>query len=293
MTASVERVAEINGVALCVESFGDPADPAILLLHGAGSSMIFWDDELCARLAAGPRFVIRYDTRDAGRSVTYPAGAPPYTGRDVVQDAVGVLDHHGVERAHVLGMSGGAALGQVLALDHPERVATLILASSTPSDGGEHPDLPPPSEDLVAYFGGAEPEPDWRDRAAVVEYLVDVERRFAARTRPFDEPRMRALVGRAFDRSADMEANAKNSYLVGGDPWRERLGEIRAPTLVIHGREDPLFPFGHAEALVREIPGAELLPVDRMGHEYVPPEAYDLVVPAILRHTSNGAHPPG
>jgi pimeloyl-ACP methyl ester carboxylesterase len=293
VTSSGERIADINGVARCVESFGDPADPAIVLLHGAGSSMIFWDDELCARLAAGERFVIRYDSRDAGRSVTYPAGAPPYTGRDLQQDAIGVLDHHGVERAHLLGMSGGAAMAQLLALDHPERVATLILASSTPSDGGDHPDLPAPSPELVELFSGGVAEPDWGDREAVSDYLVDFERRCAARSRPFDADRTRGLVARALDRSADPEANAKNPYLAGGDPWRERLGEIRAPTLVIHGTEDPLFPFGHAEALVREIPGAELLPVERMGHEYFPREAYDLVVPAILRHTGNGADPPG
>jgi pimeloyl-ACP methyl ester carboxylesterase len=288
VTGSGERIVDIGGVPLCVESFGDPAGPAILLLHGAGSSMIHWADELCARLAEGPRFVIRYDSRDAGRSATFPAGAPPYTGRDVVQDALGVLDVHGVDRAHVLGMSGGAAVGQLLALDHPDRVASLILHSSTPSDGGEHSDLPPPSPELAAYFGGEVPEPNWRDRASVIESMVDAERLFAARTRPFDEAGTRALAGRALDRSSDPEANAKNPFLVGGDPWRQRLGEIRAPTLIIHGTEDPLFPPGHAEALAREIPGAEILWVERMGHEYVPPEAYDFVVPAVLRHTSDG-----
>jgi pimeloyl-ACP methyl ester carboxylesterase len=281
-----ERLLDLDGVTICAESFGDPADPAILLLHGAGSTMIGWDEGLCARLAAGQRFVVRYDARDAGRSTTWPAGAPGYTGADVLADACGVLDAFGLDRAHIVGMSGGAALGQLLALDRPERVATLTLIASTPSDGGEHPDLPPPSDEVVAWFGADAPEPDWTDRESFIEYMVDAERRFTSVSRPFDADRVREQAGRTFDRGSDLEATAKNPYLVSGEPWRHRLGAIRAPTLVVHGREDPLFPFGHAEALVREIPGAELVAVERMGHEYPPPEAWDLVVPAVLRHTA-------
>ena len=101
----------------------------ILLIHGAGSSMLSWDEELCERLAAGARFVIRYDSRDAGRSVSYERGAPRYGLRDLVADAIGLLDRFGATRAHLVGMSAGAAIAQLAALDHPDRVASLPLVS--------------------------------------------------------------------------------------------------------------------------------------------------------------------
>src|SRR5918993_877307 len=101
--AAPPRIVRANGVALCVETFGDPAAPAILLIAGGASSMDWWDDELCERLAAGGRLVIRYDLRDTGQSVSYPPGAPGYRGRDLVEDAAGVLDALAIDRAHVVG----------------------------------------------------------------------------------------------------------------------------------------------------------------------------------------------
>ncbi len=282
-----ESIIQANGVDLCAEAFGDPADPAILLLHGAGNSMLSWDEELCERLAAGRRFVIRYDRRDAGRSVTYERGAPPYSGRDLVDDVVGLLDSFGLASAHLVGMSAGAALAQLVALEHPDRVASLTLASSTPGIPGEETqDLPGVSDELRAVFANEPPEPDWADRAAVIDYLVEAERPYAARSRPFDEAAMRELAGRVFDRSLDIAANLTNPYLVDtGDPWRHRLGAVAAPTLVVHGTEDPLLPYAHGVALADAIPGAELLALEHTGHEYFPRTTWDLVVPAILRHT--------
>jgi pimeloyl-ACP methyl ester carboxylesterase len=284
-----DHIVQANGVDLCVETFGDPADPAILLIHGGGNCMLSWDDELCERLAAGHRFVIRYDSRDAGRSVMSEPGSPPYALRDLVADAVGLLDALGAARAHVVGMSFGAAIGQLLALDHVDRVASLTLASSTPGGPGhEYPDLPGMSGELQAFFADEPPEPDWADRAAVIEYLVDAERPFGARSRAFDEAAMRDLAGRVFDRSSNLAWSLTNSFTLDvGDPWRERLGEVTAPTLVVHGTEDPLFPYEHGVALAREIPGAELLALERTGHEYFPRETWDLVVPAVLQHTSD------
>ena len=116
----------VNGVELCAQTFGDPAGPAILLIAGAASSMDWWDDELCERLAAGPRFVIRYDLRDTGQSVTYPPGAPEYDGSDLTADAVGVLDALGIERAHIVGMSSGGGMGQELALLHTEDRKSVV-----------------------------------------------------------------------------------------------------------------------------------------------------------------------
>lgn len=107
-----DKIVRANGVDLCVETFGDPADPAILLIHGTNTSMLGWEDEFCERLAAGPRFVVRYDHRDTGRSVAYEPGAPRYTLRDLVADAVGLLDAFGLQGTHLVGRSlGGAVRG--------------------------------------------------------------------------------------------------------------------------------------------------------------------------------------
>jgi pimeloyl-ACP methyl ester carboxylesterase len=250
--------------------------------------MLSWDDGLCERLAAGHRFVIRYDSRDAGRSASHEPDAPPYTLRDLAADAVGLLDTLSLPSAHVVGMSLGGSIGQLLALDHPERVASLTLASSTPADGRGHPDLPGPSEELRALFANEPAEPDWGDRAAAIDYLVEVERPFAARSRPFDEAAMRDLAGRVFDRTANLAANMTNTFMTDmREPWSGRLGEITAPTLVIHGSEDPMFPLAHARALASEIPDAELLALEGTGHEYFPPHTWGIVVPAILGHTSS------
>src|SRR5258707_1187351 len=107
--ANGEVLLEANGVELCVETFGDAADPAVLLVHGASASMMWWEEELCRRIAAGGRYVVRFDNRDTGRSVSYPAGRPGYAMRDMAGDAVGILDALGIGRAHLVGrsMAGG------------------------------------------------------------------------------------------------------------------------------------------------------------------------------------------
>jgi pimeloyl-ACP methyl ester carboxylesterase len=284
---SNERIVRANGVDLCLETFGDPANPAILLIAGAASSMLSWEDDFCERLAAGSRLVIRYDQRDTGRSVTYEPGAPKYTGTDLVDDAVGILDALGVERAHVVGISMGGGIAQFLTLDHPDRVASLTLIST--SGGPGDPDLPGTSEELRAHFASPPPDPDWSDRAALINYVVEDARAYASKSRPFDEEAWRELAGRDFDRSVNMASSMKNHALVeGGESWRERLGEIRIPTLVLHGTEDPLFPYEHGVALANEIPGAQLLPLEETGHE-LPRAVWDVVVGAILRQTGQRA----
>lgn len=271
-----------NGVELCVQTFGDPKSPAILLIGGAATSMDWWEEEFCERLAAGPRFVIRYDLRDTGQSVSYEPGAPQYGGPDLVTDAVGLLDALRLARAHVVGMSMGGGIAQRLALDHADRVASLTLIATSP--GGA--DLPPMSDELRAWFEEPPPEPDWSDRQAVVDYIVEDLREHAG-TLPFDEEEMRALAGRIVDRTVNIASSMKNHYLLeGGEPVRLRLDELTAPTLVLHGTDDPLFPFGHAEALAAEIPGARLLALEGMGHELPPRPIWDQVVAAILDHTA-------
>ena len=128
-----ERVIEANSVQLCTEAFGARTDPPIFLIMGVGASMLWWDDEFCRRLADAGRFVIRYDHRDTGRSVTYEPGRADYSGADLVADAAGVLDAYGVGAAHIVGASAGGAFAQLLALQHPERVLSLVLISSCAS----------------------------------------------------------------------------------------------------------------------------------------------------------------
>jgi pimeloyl-ACP methyl ester carboxylesterase len=280
-----ETIVRAPGIELCTEAFGDAADPTILLVHGIAASMDFWDDELCRRLAAGPRHVVRYDHRDTGRSTTYPPGAPGYTGRDLAGDILTILDALGVETAHLVGQSMGAALVQVVALDHPHRVRSLTLAATTAvGTVPEGTELPPPTDELAATFSSPPPEPDWSDREAVVEYLVDSFRPYAG-SGPFDEEGLRAAAERAVDRSPSM-ASAGNHALAdpGAEPTRA-LGDLDVPTLVIHGTEDPLFPLPHGRTLARLIPGAELLVVDGMGHE-LPRWTWDTTLPAILAHTA-------
>ncbi|MFE3454579.1 alpha/beta fold hydrolase [Nonomuraea sp. NPDC059194] len=282
-----QRMIKVNGVELSTESFGRPVDPAILLVHGAGHSLLAWEEDFVQRLVAGGRYVIRYDSRDAGLSTNYPVGAPSYGLRDLVADAAGLIDALGLIDAHVVGMSQGAAVGQLLALDHPGRVASLTLASSTPGGPGhEHSDLPQMSAEVQALFTEEATGPDWADRTGVIEYLVEAERPFAAASRPFDEAGMRAVATRVVDRTANIAAQLTNPYLLdAGEPWRGRLGQITAPTLVLHGAEDPLFPIEHGRALAKEIPGARFVAMEQTGHEVFPRAQWDTVIPAILDHT--------
>lgn len=241
---SGERIVQANGVDLCVETFGDRTGPVLLLIGGAASSMDWWEDELCERIATAGRYVIRYDLRDTGRSVSYDAGSPQYTGLDLVDDAVGVLDALDVTSAHLVGISLGAGIAQRVALDHPGRVDSLTLISTTPDGPGgpDAPDLPPPADHIQAMFSEPSAEPDWSDRAAVVESMVAELRAFAG-THPFDEARLRRIVGRIYDRTTNIASSQTNHWILeGGEPVRHRLGELDVPALVMHGTADPLFP---------------------------------------------------
>jgi pimeloyl-ACP methyl ester carboxylesterase len=275
---------ETNGAELCVDTIGDPARPAVLLIMGAGGSMDRWEQPFCQRLAAAGRYVIRYDHRDTGSSTTYPPGEPGYTGDDLVADALAILDHLGVERAHFVGISMGGALVQRIAVDHPERVLSITLMSTSPAGAGG-PELPSMSDELRALFrGDGEPaEPDWSDREAAISFLLEGERPYAG-SRGVDEQAMRALLGGVFDRSSSLPS-ANNHFVVdGSDMARARLAEIRVPALVIHGADDPLFPPAHGAALAREIPGAKLLVIAGLGHEF-PRWAWDEVLPALITMT--------
>jgi pimeloyl-ACP methyl ester carboxylesterase len=285
----IEETVRVNGVELCVRTVGDPALPAILLISGAAASMDWWDTDFCARLAAGDRCVIRYDHRDTGRSTTWPAGKPGYPWMALVDDAAALVDRLGHGRAHLVGVSMGGGIAQRLAVEDPGRVATLTLVATSP---GYADDLPPMAGELRALFADPPPDPDWTDRAAVIDHLVKAQRAFGGTV---DEPAIRAVLTRIVDRTRDIEAASKNHWLAGGDddeqPFRPRLAGITAPTLVVHGTADPFFPPAHGEALAREIPGAELILLDGVGHEVPPPSTWDTVAPAVRRLT--GVSPTG
>jgi pimeloyl-ACP methyl ester carboxylesterase len=151
-----ERMVMINGVSSDVQVQGDADNPTVLLV---GSAMVNWPDELCERLVAGGRRVIRYDVRDTGRSQSYPSGEPGYALADLVDDAVGVLDATATEVAHVAGMSTGGWIAQLLALDHPERVATLTLVASRPNAPGPVDDDLPEHAETVGTPTMATPAP--------------------------------------------------------------------------------------------------------------------------------------
>ncbi len=279
---------DINGAELCVDTVGDPANPAVLLIMGGAASMDRWEEPFCARLAAAGRFVIRYDHRDTGGSTWYPPGEPAYTGNDLVADALGILDHLGVDRAHLVGLSLGGGIAQHIVVDHPERVLSITLMSTSPAGTGG-PELPPMSDELRAVFAGdGQPaEPDWSDREAAIAFLLEAERPYAG-SRGIDEEPMRQLLERVYDRSVSLPSANNHFMLDATEIPRARLAEIAVPALVIHGRDDPLFPLAHGEALAREIPGAELLVVDGLGHEF-PQWAWDDVLPALIAVTGRPA----
>jgi pimeloyl-ACP methyl ester carboxylesterase len=277
-----ERMIEANGVELCTEPFGDPADPPILLVMGLGGSMLWWEQGFCRMLADGGRFVIRYDHRDTGRSATYEPGRPEYTGADLVADAVGVLDAYGVPAAHVVGVSAGGAFAQLLALGFPDRVLSLVLISTSPATPGERR-LPSATERYTKFLATA--EVDWSDQESVIEYLVDYSRVLAGGERPFDEAAIRTLVRRDVARARNIASSENHDVIADGELSRKPLSSIAVPTLVIHGTADPMFPAEHGQALAAEIPGARLLTLNGAGHG-VERADWETIVRAIIGHTA-------
>jgi pimeloyl-ACP methyl ester carboxylesterase len=281
-------VIEANAAELCTEHFGDPDDPPILLVMGLGASMLWWDDGFCRMLAEGGRLVIRYDHRDTGRSVTYGQGRPEYTGADLVADAVGVLDAYGLSAANVVGVSAGGAFAQLLALDFPERVRSLVLISTSPVTSGAR-SLPAPTLEFTRFV--TRTEVDWSDAASVIEYLVEYMRVLAGPERPFDQSAARTFVRRDVERARDFAA-AQNHNAIEHADSKQPLSSIGVPTLVIHGTADPMFPLEHGRALADEIPSARLLMLPGAGHG-VDRADWEIIARAILEHTATSTRAKG
>jgi len=278
-----ERIVEANGVELCAEPFGDPADPPILLIMGSGASMLWWEEGFCRALAERGRFVIRYDHRDTGRSVTYEPGNPGYTGADMVADAAGVLDAYGIPAAHVVGVSAGGGIAQLLALDFPDRVRSLVLISTSPAVSVDRP-LPPPTEGFMEFVSRV--AVDWSDPESVIDYLVAYSRVLSG-PRGFDEAAMRDLVRRDVERAGDFAAAQNHDLIHDEGGARRGLSSIAAPTLLIHGTADPMFPLAHGEALADEIPNARLQALEGAGHG-VERVDWQAITEAIVAHTAVG-----
>jgi pimeloyl-ACP methyl ester carboxylesterase len=277
-----ERMIDVGGIQLCTEPFGEPTDPPVLLVMGLGASMLSWEEDLCTRLADRGRFVIRYDHRDTGRSTSYQPGRPDYRGADLVADAAGVLDAYHVAAAHVVGVSAGGAMAQLLALDFADRVLSLVLISTSPVIPGGR-DLPPPTDDFRRFV--AEAGVDWSNPESVIEYLVGYSRLLAGGQRPFDEPAVGDLVRRDIERARNVASLQNHDVMAHDDRTHPPLASITAPTLVIHGTADPMFPLAHGQALAEEIPGATLLQLAGAGHG-IDRSDWETIVPAIVHHTA-------
>jgi pimeloyl-ACP methyl ester carboxylesterase len=277
-----ERLIQENGLDIATEAFGNPAHPPVLLIMGGGASMLWWPEEFCERLAHHGRYVIRYDQRDTGHSTRFTEGDPSYSLDDLVEDAIGVLDAYALSAAHLVGMSLGAIIGQLVALNHPSRVLTLTAISSSPF-GMDTSHLPGSSGAYNEHLATAE-DVNWSDRAQVIAYSVKESRLIAGTARPFSEEATRAFVARDYDRSGGY-STLSNFAWRGGDAWRGRLHEMQAPLLVMHGTADPVYPIEHGVALADVVAGAKLVRLDGGGHELHRAD-WDTIIGAIVEHTS-------
>lgn len=290
-----ERYVKANGVELFTESFGDPAEPSILLIMGAGGQGLLWEDELCELLASRRRHVIRFDHRDTGLSTVRPFDEHPYDLTDLAADAVGILDEYGRATAHVVGASMGGAVAQYVALDHRHRVETLTLFGTTPAMRELSTYLPgdpndtglrmPDSAEINAAIERMLTTPP-ENREEHIEFRAQVFTLTAGSAYPQDIERTRRLSTLEFDRATDWEA--RNNHVVAmersGPDLRPRLRGLDVPTLVIHGAEDEIVPVEHGRALAETIPGARLLVTDGLGHQ-MHPDVYPIWVDAIVEHT--------
>lgn len=273
-----------NGVQLFSESFGSPDDAPILLIMGAMSSGIWWSEAFCCQLAAAGRYVIRYDHRDTGKSTSYEPGQSNYSVEDLADDAFCVLDGYGIQRAHLVGMSLGGYLAQLMALKQPQRIKSLTLIASERLAEAD-PTLPEIDPSVLNYHTKAG-ELDWANREAVIEYQVGAWRLLSGSAHSFDESLIRELAGADFDRTPNLTTTFNHALLAGGEQWLGRLDEITAPTLIIHGTEDPVLPYAHALALKAEISHAQLLTLSGTGHE-LHPDDWSVIIAAIQQHTES------
>ena len=288
-----EQFADLGEISLCYETFGDPSDPTILLIMGLATQMIAWRDDFCRELADAGFHVVRFDNRDCGRSTHLDAKPPTigqllrrdkraaaYTLADMAGDAAGLLDHLGVERAHIVGASMGGMIAQTLAIRHPERVISLTsIMSNTGARLSGQPAL-------VAYPVLLKTAPD--DRERFTDHIVKLYGTIGSPGFERDDEDLRDLARRSYDRSYSPASSGRQLAAIIASPPRARdLRRLSVPTLVIHGTKDKLVRPSGGRATARAIPGAKLLKIDGMGHD-LPRGAWPQIIGAIVQ-TARGA----
>ena len=296
---SPEQTAALpTGVEICFQTFGDPAGDPLLLVMGLGGPMTWWDPQFCSDLADAGFFVVRYDNRDTGRSsrvrgrVTRamlvhsflgPLGKPPrppYTLDDLAADAFALLDHLGLESAHVAGVSMGGMVAQTTAILHPERVRSLTSIMSTTGRrtvGWQDPRLLPL---LLAR--------SVQSREGYVESSARLWKVIGSPGYPETAEAVHARAGQTWDRGVSAAGVARQMLAILTQPDRsDRLGDLTMPVLVIHGLADKMVHPSGGRATSRAVPGSELLTVPGMGHD-VPAELHATFVEAIRANADRG-----
>lgn len=282
-----------NGdIQLFHETFGDRSAPPLLLVNGLGSQCINYAEEWCERFVAQGFFVIRMDNRDVGLSTHLHHVAPdvagvraavqegrtpdvPYRLSDMADDAVAVLDHVGVRRAHVMGLSMGGMIVQQLAIDHPDRLRSVTSVMSTTGD----PDVGQTHKEVAHVFFAPPPT----DRASYVERQIEGIRAWGSPAH-VDEERITAQAERAFDRSFDPAGQARQLMAIMASGSRtEALRSVRLPFLVMHGDADRLVDPSGGRRTAATVPGARFVLLEGMGHDY-PPEFWDAWVMLVTGH---------
>jgi len=278
-----------GGITLCYETFGDPADPTALLVMGLGTQMVAWHADFCSDLAAQGLHVVRFDNRDVGRS-THVGGRPPSTLQillrsaraarydlgDMAQDAVALLEELELGPAHVIGASMGGMIAQTLAARHPHSVRSLTsIMSNTGSRRSGQPSLA-----VYPLFLRRAP----RERGAFVEHTVRVFETIGSPGLPREERDLREMAELSYDRGNDPAGVGRQlaAIAASGDRTAELHG-IEAPTLVIHGREDPLVAPSGGRATARAIPRSRLVLVPGMGHD-MPRALWPQLIAAVADH---------
>ncbi|QUQ71682.1 alpha/beta fold hydrolase [Kutzneria sp. CA-103260] len=259
-------------IQVCYERFGEPADPAVLLIMGANAQMISWPEVFCRELAGHGLHVIRFDNRDAGRSTHFHDGpkadvmaalkgdlsSASYTLNDMVDDTVGLLDVLGVDRAHLVGASMGGFIAQLTTIEHPARVRSLTVLMSTTGD-------PAVGQADMALFGELGPQP--QDRAGYVDWYVHALPIFGSGAFPQDPAEVAKMAGSYYDRGYDPEAMMRHAVAqVSAGDITSRLPDVTTPTLVIHGDADRMCDVSGGKAIAAAVPGAELEIIPGMGH---------------------------
>jgi pimeloyl-ACP methyl ester carboxylesterase len=269
-----EQLCTVDGdVELCFETFGDPEAPAVLLTMGLATQMLGWHEDFCAELADRGFHVIRFDNRDCGRSKRMNGAVPSilqllrrdkraasYTLEDMAGDGVALLDHLGIEAAHVVGASMGGMIAQTMAARYPDRVLSLVsLMSNT---GARWSGQPSPR----LYHVLLKPPP--RDREAYKEHAVWVFSKIGSADFERDNDDLRRIAGMSYDRGINPAGTSRQlAAIIASGDRTTLLREITAPTLVIHGTKDKLVPPSGGRATARASPGARLLLIEGMAHD--------------------------